>query len=265
MNDAAVKYVVMEAVNTNEDEKHQEHMKELEEKFKEEREKEQEAWDRIYKENGENLELSGGWFVLAGTIITALGETKDFVQETEEGKPAVVTGSAVEAFGNSLQAIGLAKVYEVERLPPYLTGSVGCWLQAVGNTTNAVATQIEIQGEEEEGESLNALGSGVQAYGAYLEAVGNSGLPPFIMQETLITGNSLIAIGSTLDAIGQIYLLQDKEEAGEILIVAGAWIQVVGAALEVYAISIRNSYSAFEERSKEETERYSYAMYRGGR
>lgn len=79
------------------------------------------------------------------------------------------------------------------------------------------------------------------------------------MQETLITGNILIAIGSALDAIGQIFLLQEKEEAGEILLVAGAWIQVVGAVLEVYAISIRNSFAALEESSQEESERYSYA------
>lgn len=124
MNDAAVKPVVMEATNSKEEclkvdeEKHQvtEH-----EKDKEEQEKQQEVWERIYKENAESLELSGGWFILVGTIIVALGETKDFIQDTEDGKYGVVTGSAVEAFGNALQAIGIAKVYDVEPLPPYLT------------------------------------------------------------------------------------------------------------------------------------------------
>lgn len=254
-----------EATNVNEasmegpEEKQSDMMKEREEK-------QREAWERIYKESGENLELSGGWFVLTGTIITALGETKDFVWDTESGKPGVVAGNAVEAFGNSLQAIGIAKVFEVEGLPGYLTSSVGCWLQAIGNAGNSVATQIEIQGEEEEGESLNALSSGVQALGAYLEAAGNASLPPFIMQNVLITGNSLIALGSALDAIGQIFLLQEQEEAGEIIILIGAWLQVVGAAYEVYALSIRNSYSAFEERQKEtEENRYSYAAYGGRR
>ncbi|MEH6943059.1 DUF6944 family repetitive protein [Bacillus sp. JJ722] len=269
MNDTVVKPVVMEVTNSNKEhlksmeEKPQEYMKELEENEKEENEKQREVWERIYKENAENLELSGGWFILAGTIIVAIGESKVFIQDMEEGKNGVVIGSAVEALGNTLQAIGIAKVYEVEPLPPYLTASAGCWLQAGGNATNAVATEIEIQGEEEEGERLNALGSGVQSYGAYIEAVGNRALPPFIMQETLITGNILIAIGSALDAIGQIFLLQEKEEAGGLLLVSGAWIQVLGAALEVYAISIHNSVAVFEERSKEESERYSYgyAMY----
>lgn len=92
MNDAAVKPVVMEATNSKEEclkvdeEKHQvtEH-----EKDKEEQEKQQEVWERIYKENAESLELSGGWFILVGTIIVALGETKDFIQGTEDGKYGV--------------------------------------------------------------------------------------------------------------------------------------------------------------------------------
>lgn len=272
MDDVAVKYVAIEKVNTNQnqsiqlEDQQKEKLEEIEKKHKEEIEKQQEAWKKIYISNAEDLELSGGWIILIGTLFSAFGETRNLA-ESESGIKSVILGNSVEAFGNTLQAIGLGKLYDIEGKQPFLTGSVGCWLQAGGNATNAVATTMVEEGEEIPGFRLNAIGSSVQSYGAYLEGYANTQREYFYEKETLITGNYLIALGSALDAIGQVYLLQEQEEAGGIIIAIGAWVQVIGAYLEVYAISTAIQYNEMEEQRKsiDEQNRYAYSLYRGGR
>lgn len=243
-----------------------------------------EIMEQLAELQGEEILIAGAWFLVAGTIITAGGESKQFITHTEAGKEAVVVGNAVEAFGNTIQAIGRTKIYETSPSAARLKSIIGCWLQAGGNVTNSVATQIEINGEEAEGLQLNALGSGVQATGASFEAVGSAEEDPFPRQGLEVTGNSLIALGSAIDAIGNVLLLNElkraelenrgtereetgkseefmksdiiaseegtqelkektkKEEQGELLLLIGAWIQVIGSIMELTAVTIVAEY-----------------------
>ncbi|WP_019241234.1 MULTISPECIES: DUF6944 family repetitive protein [Bacillus] len=235
-----------------------------------------EMLEKIVKEQGEQLDIGGSWFIVAGTLITAFGQSRNFLLSGEIGLQSVATGNAVEAFGNSLQAIGLSKEYSVSREEyPLQQAIMGCWLQAGGNITNTVATEIEIKSDREDDEELkrdslklNALGSGVQSLGASMEAIAFSELKPTPGQELIVTGNGLIALGSSIDAIGNTFLLQEKEEEGDILLLAGAWIQAIGAMYELYGLTINTSISE-EDKNGEgvdnlEERAYSYGMYKGG-
>ncbi|WP_313891322.1 DUF6944 family repetitive protein [Psychrobacillus sp.] len=124
---------------------------------------------RIY---GEELIYSGAWVVLIGTAIAAVGQTKVTTTESPKGSKLVAQGNMVEAFGNSLQALGNEKLFLEEREQFQINTITGAWLQTVGNITNTVATNIEMNISKEEGAGLNAVGSGIQGLGAIYEAMG---------------------------------------------------------------------------------------------
>ncbi|MFS0782641.1 DUF6944 family repetitive protein [Bacillus sp. 1P06AnD] len=211
--------------------------------------KNRELIEKIVEVNGEDLLYAGAWFLVAGTSITAAGETKVFLFQSEEGLPAVAIGNAVEAVGNAIQAIGREKLAAAK---PYFPGrkiaTAGCWLQAGGNVANTVATNIEIEANEQEDEEaedasyqLNALGSGVQAVGAAFESYGSAIEPLFVGQGLEVSGNALISLGSALDAIGNLFLLKDQDNQAGILLFLGAWIEVIGSAMELAAVTITDS------------------------
>lgn len=225
--------------------------------------------NKILEQQGEDLLLAGAWVLTIGTIISAVGQTRLVTAGDLSGKESVVVGNSVEAFGNALQGVGRGKINVADPSLPGKIAEAGCWLQAGGNVTNAVGIQQEINGElaEEElrdageeneflesvqdnGEQINALGSVVQTGGALLEAYGVANMKPSISTPYEVVGNTIIAFGSAVDAIGSVYILQDQEETGEWIELAGAYIQAIGSAIELYGVTIGSMVPKEEENER---------------
>ena len=177
-----------------------------------------------------DLIFIGALLVVLGTLTTATGQTKVTVTLDEEGKRLIIKGNGVEGFGNTLQAIGR------QREGQSTISIFGSWLQAGGNFTNSVATNIELEGEELEGASLNMIGSGIQSIGAALEAKGELEHTHSMNLELEVIGFKLISIGSLIDTYGDALVLKDKIKLGNTVLLVGAWIQVVGAIFVVLGL-----------------------------
>jgi hypothetical protein len=187
---------------------------------------------------GEDLLISGAWIVGIGTVISALGQTKQSLTGSEMGKGLVVKGNDVEALGNSFQAIGRTKLIEAESDIHEVFSILGCWLQAGGNATNSVGVDMQIRDSEEMGLRINSLGSGVQSLGAVFEVTGVAAAELTLTSSLEILGTGLIAVGSLLDSIGEIFILKKRNQSGKQLLLLGSWTQVVGAFTSIYALSL---------------------------
>jgi hypothetical protein len=145
------------------------------------------------------------------------------------GKDLIIKGNGIEALGNTLQAIGRSKLLQSERDLSQIYTIFGNWLEAAGNTTNSVGVSIDMNGTEDEGIKIDTLGSGVQGLGAAFEAVGASLEEDSSYRTLAITGNSFISLGSFLGAIGNIYVINEKNKIGEQILLVGTWIQFIGS------------------------------------
>lgn len=195
---------------------------------------------------GEELIITGAWFLLFGTVTSAVGVTSKHHIGTNFGKKLFAKGNAIEAFGNSIQSVGREKLIKSERgnNEHLLTILLGSWIQAAGNATNTLATELEISGAIEQGERLNALGSVIQTIGASFEAKG-ARHEEGVLVKFEVFGNELIAIGALIDGIGNVALLNDHDTIGEQLLFFGSWVQVLGSILIVLAVT--NSIESEEE------------------
>ena len=189
--------------------------------------------------SGEDLLITGAWILGIGTVIEAIGQTQQTLTSSDLGKDLIIKGNGIEAVGNSLQAIGRTKLFNLEENPlSQIYYIFGEWIEASGNTANAVGISIELSGKEEEGLKIDTIGSGIQGLGAAFEAVAAYIAEDSSFKPLDITGNSLISLGSFLDAIGNIFILKDETEIGEIILLVGAWLQVVGAFILIIAVTI---------------------------
>ena len=189
--------------------------------------------------SGEDLLITGAWILGIGSVIEAIGQTQQSLTSSDLGKDLIIKGNGIEAFGNSLQAIGRTKLFNPNDQQLSQTYSIfGAWLEAAGNTGNSIGISIELSGEEEEGTIIDTLGSGVQGTGAAFAAFGAYSAEDSSFKSLSITGNSLISLGSFLVAIGNIFILQEQTETGEMILLVGGWIQVVGAFILIMAITI---------------------------
>ncbi|MDQ0881972.1 hypothetical protein [Peribacillus sp. V2I11] len=187
--------------------------------------------------HGEDLLISGAWLLGIGTLVGAIGQTRQTLTSTNLGKDLVLKGNGIEAVGNSLQAIGRSKMLnpENERSQTYFI--FGNWLEAIGNTANSVGIDMQLSGSVEEGTRTDAIGSGIQGMGAAFEAFGAS-----LTEETIspfeIKGNGIIAAGSFLESVGNIFILNLKVRMGEQILLLGSWTQVFGAFILIEAFSL---------------------------
>ena len=264
----------------------------------------EELFEKLWELKGQNILVGGAWILSFATLVTALGETRLlFLQEREtdeesQGKlqneaeaeedgqgegeereeeaetaaeQAVVVGQTLEAFGNAVQAVGRTKIYEASPSVPKKLGVLGCWIQAAGNTGNAIAEEMVVAGMEVEGERNNAISSGIQSFGAILEAAGAAGVEPTPAQGLEVYGNIVIAYGAALDSIGGIFALQGSEYEGQLIEFAGSWIQFIGAIMELIAVTdtlayLESEISKGDEQLPASSERYSsYSKYNGSR
>ncbi|QFF98454.1 hypothetical protein PB01_06225 [Psychrobacillus glaciei] len=199
------------------------------------------------KKHGEELIYSGAWVLVIGTTISALGQTKEITMGDPNGAKWVAQGNAIQAFGNSLQGLGNIELFLEEKEPFQLDAIIGAWLQVGGNITDIVATDFEIHTSKEDGLRLNAVGSGVQGVGAAYEAVGAAaGKSPTKNLE--VTGNSLFALGAFLDATGSVFVLNKMDTSGDRLSLIGSWVQVVGACVEVIALTIASNINLAQQK-----------------
>lgn len=177
------------------------------------------------------LEITGAWIQTAGTAIAAAGETLLLGEDPgfETGEKLVVIGNGVEAAGNALQAIALSS--EANRT----MSSLGSWLQAAGNTTNAVAGMIILAGDETAGLKLDILGDSVQSAGAAIEATFVDGSLPFA--ESIVIGEYILSLGAALEAIGAYYLLTGKRMSGNALQAFGSYLEFAGAGIVAAALT----------------------------
>ncbi|MEH6939110.1 hypothetical protein V7056_14850 [Bacillus sp. JJ664] len=206
---------------------------------------------------GEELIITGAWFLLFGTVTSAVGVTSKHIIGTNFGKKLFAKGNAIEAFGNSIQSVGREKLIKSEsgngNNEHLLTILLGSWIQAAGNATNTLATELEISGSIDQGEKLNALGSVIQSIGASFEAKG-ARQEEGVLVKFEVFGNELIAIGAMIDGIGNVALLNQNDAVGEQLLFFGSWVQVLGSILIVFAVT--NSIE-----SEEETKGTRYGYY----
>ncbi|MDM5360818.1 hypothetical protein [Peribacillus sp. ACCC06369] len=211
--------------------------------------------------HGDDLLISGAWLLGLGTLVGAIGQTRQTLTGTNLGKDLVLKGNVIEAVGNSLQAIGRTKMLnsENERSETYFI--FGGWLEAAGNTANAVGIDIQLSGSEEEGTRTDALGSGIQGLGAAFEAFGASLTEATFSRSLEIKGNGLIAAGSFLESIGNIFILNEKRRMGEQILLLGSWTQVIGAFILIDALSIGPEPEQPEKGKDEHNGHYSYANY----
>ncbi|MGM0838574.1 MAG: DUF6944 family repetitive protein [Bacillota bacterium] len=179
----------------------------------------------------EELLVAGAVVVLLGSLSTAFGHTNFTLTTLEDWRKFIVKGNGIEAFGNSLQAI--ARDLEEDSGVEHTQGITGSWLQAGGNATNAVATNLELAGELSEGQKLNVFGSCIQSVGAALEAKSTFELKGNDLEGL---GYSAISLGALLDSIGMLGVLKEREEWGNNILLIACWIQVIGAILVVLGL-----------------------------
>ncbi|WP_391208512.1 DUF6944 family repetitive protein [Psychrobacillus sp. L4] len=204
------------------------------------------------KKHGEELIYAGAWVLVIGTTISALGQTKEIAVGNPNGAKWVAQGNAIQAIGNGLQGLGNIELFLEEKEPFQMDGIIGAWLQVGGNITDVVATDIEIHTSKEDGLRLNAVGSGVQGLGAVYEAVGAAaGISPTKNLE--VTGNSLFALGAFLDATGSVFVLNKMDTSGGSLSLIGSWVQVVGAYVEVIALTIASNINLTSQKTQDDT------------
>lgn len=205
---------------------------------------------------GEELVITGAWFLLFGTLTSAVGVTIKHHIGTNFGKKLFSKGNAIEAFGNSIQSVGREKLIksesESEENNHLTTILLGSWIQAAGNATNTLATELEISGSIEQGERLNALGSVIQSIGASFEAKGATH-EEGVLVKFEVFGNELIAIGALIDGIGNVALLNQQDTIGEQLLFFGSWVQVLGSILIVIAVT-----NTIEPQEESKTIRYGF-------
>ncbi|EWG11038.1 DUF6944 family repetitive protein [Cytobacillus firmus] len=181
----------------------------------------------------DDLLTVGAYFLVAGTFISAIGETmKPDVNNVN--KKLIRDGNGVQAVGNSLQGFGRISLAE-ESETANLYGIIGSFTQAGGNSINTAANNIEIQNPSVSVSGFNSLGSTIQSMGAALEAAGVENDENNLLSNLETLGYSLISVSAILDAIG-ILIEDEKSIQKRVLLAAGGWLEFIGAVLGAYVI-----------------------------
>ncbi|KUP09676.1 hypothetical protein Q73_02005 [Bacillus coahuilensis m2-6] len=184
------------------------------------------------------LDILGAWIQSTGTTVAAIGETiivkGDDEESAKKGLTLVALGNGIEATGNSLQAVAREKILQPSE--GKTLGIFGTWLQAAGNITNVVAANQLIQGMEE-GLRLDILGDIFQSFGAASEAVAYTLEEETPYTPLLIGGNTFLSIGAFLEAVGEIYILNDQVELGDQLVAFGSYVETAGATIAALGLT----------------------------
>lgn len=187
-----------------------------------------------------------GAVVLAfGAAIAAFGDTliakTDDATLERKGVEAVIYGSLTEATGNFLQTGARLKADPTN----IKIGTIGSGIQGVGNVINTIGGFFLLDDQETKGFQIDFVGDSVQALGASLETIGAL-QSNFYYRSILAIGEALQAYGAAVEAYGNILLLSNKREEGEVTQAFGSQILFVGTVISAEAL-------AFELKRKEAT------------
>lgn len=182
---------------------------------------------------GEDLLSIGSYLLVAGTFISAIGDTLK-PDKTNFNKKLIRDGNGVQAVGNGLQGFGRIRLAESEEEVNFY-GIIGSFTQAGGNTINTVAVNNEIQDSTLSETRFNSLGSSIQSMGAALEAKGVKQNRRNILNQLEVIGYSLISIGALLDSAG-LLITDELSIQRRLLLAAGGWLEFLGAVLGAYVI-----------------------------
>lgn len=210
---------------------------------------------QIYEEI--DLLLLGVGLLVIGTSVSAVGATKVWITNDDSSLILVAHGNEIEGTGNALQALSRQQEMDGNSVEKDLLSITGCWLQFSGNMANSVANRMIVREERTEGLRLNTTGSGVQSVGAYMEAIGER--EGHILERE---GNFLISLGSSFDAISNIYLLQEKRFIGNLIAAVGSYFELYGSITEfrgVYNDRMEKKRGSQEELKGEYS--YTYTSY----
>ncbi|RXJ02779.1 hypothetical protein DS745_05570 [Anaerobacillus alkaliphilus] len=162
--------------------------------------------------------LIGTWLDAIGTIISAIGETRELLGLNDINKLLVAIGDGLQGAGPFL--IGTAR--EDEPL-----AFAGNWIDGAGGATASLGAYREFigLGEEKDNLRIEFLGYILQSKGASLSAVADY----LAGEEQLAVGNAIQSLGAGLEAIGAVLLIKDREREGVPITTLGAILQAIGA------------------------------------
>ncbi|CAM3814347.1 hypothetical protein GCM10009865_02690 [Aeromicrobium ponti] len=190
--------------------------------------------------SGEEYLSFGSYFLVLGTLISAIGETMQGSDLKNINKKLIRDGNAVQALGNSLQGFGRIRLTEKIEEDSHLYGIIGCFMQAGGNTINSAASNIEIENPSPAITRFNSVGSSVQSMGAALEAAGEANRESDHLNNLEVLGSSLISVAAMLDSAG-ILIRDEMSIQKRLLLATGGWLEFIGASIGAYAISKRGT------------------------
>ena len=220
--------------------------------------------------------IIGNGIESVGNVFQVLGKEKLYSIEPIEPRKTGILGSWLQAIGNAGNAVAVQEGINLYRFTFTDEGSRNAANQEGGgnrtnfrqaevanevNTAQGMQSTAEQEGVEEalkRSIGFDAISSGIQGVGAYLEGSSTARLPAFPTQSIEVTGDFLTTIGAFLEASGAVLAIQDQELKGVLLQTIGSWVQVGGSSLGLYALTTER---ALHQQEFDEKYRYSYRQY----
>lgn len=165
-----------------------------------------------------------------GSIIQAIGTVISAYANTPNKYFSETFLDDLDLIGNALQATGNALIADGQ--DPFTLSRIGNEIQAAGNTT--VIAGMIMPFEDRTKQVLNIKGNLLQSFGAGIELGDELDEEPSLNKAINVISNLLQAAGNALQALGGKYELDEPNgdhEYSQSLILAGSWIQAVGAVL----------------------------------
>lgn len=165
-----------------------------------------------------------------GSIIQAIGTVISAYANTPNKYFSETFLDDLDLIGNVLQATGNALIADGQ--DPFTLSRIGNEIQAAGNTT--VIAGMIMPFEDRTKQVLNIKGNLLQSFGAGIELGDELDEEPSLNKAINVISNLLQAAGNALQALGGKYELDEPNgdhEYSQSLILAGSWIQAVGAVL----------------------------------
>lgn len=167
-----------------------------------------------------------------GSIIQAIGTVISAYANTPNQYLNDTFLDDLDLIGNALQATGNALIADGQE--PFTLSRIGNEVQAAGNTT--VIAGMIMPFKDKTKQVLNIKGNLLQSFGAGIELGDELDEKPSLNKAINVISNVLQVAGNALQALGGKYELDypnGDTEYSQSLILAGSWIQAVGAVLSI--------------------------------
>ncbi|MBM7542646.1 DUF6944 family repetitive protein [Amphibacillus cookii] len=162
--------------------------------------------------------------VQAGSLIVALGTNISVVAETREAMGIEAYNDLLATIGEGLQAIG---AFLIGTIPDddFLSFS-GNWIDGVGAAMSSLGSYLAhtntVDSDQSKriivvGDSFQSMGASISALADYEDGNINSA-----------RGNVTQALGAGLEAIGTLLIINESPESGQLIVVIGSTLQAIG-------------------------------------